>query len=84
MLTTSNFSERGYVTTWNLDDSTRFCDENQVFVIQTPHFPRCASLLGLSLACGSLDSRGIIYTYSKIPDTALKWYTFHFLSLILA
>ena len=73
MLTASNFSERGYETILEsayLDDLTRFCDENQVFVIQTPKIFRCANLLGLSLACGLLDSQGIISTYFKIPDKA--------------
>ena len=57
-------------------DSTRFCDENRVFVIQTPQLFRCAGLLGLSLACGSLDSCGSISTYSTFPDSTWKWYTF--------
>ena len=72
----SNFSERGYVTILEPGDSTRFCDENRVFVIQTPQIFRCAGLLGLSLACGSLDSRGSISTYSTFPDSTWKWYTF--------
>ena len=72
----SNFSERGYVTILEPGDSTRFCDESRVSVIQTPQIFRCAGLLGLSLACGSLDSCGSISTYSTFPDSTWKWYTF--------
>ena len=75
----SNFSERGYVTILEPGDSTRFCDESRVSVIQTPQIFRYAGLLGLSLACGSLDSCGSISirTYSTFPDsTSWKWYTF--------
>ena len=57
-------------------ESTRFFSVKIGFSHPNPPFFSLREPPGLSLACGSLDSRGGISTYSKIPDSTWKWYTF--------